>query len=98
MESDDKHKWKEIEKQYGFSHVYVCTRGDCGCKKFVSSYKGVNFLQYERAGLILRERPDCYGDIPISQQKTDAKVISITKQIKEDRSDIYKKILNRKME
>ena len=36
--------------------------------------------------------------ITATPNKTGAKVISITKQMKEDRSDIYKSILNRKME
>lgn len=68
MNDQDKHKWKKIKTEEGFAATYICVRGDCKCKKFVSNHKGLSFSQYSRSEIIYDSRPDCYGDKPISEQ------------------------------
>lgn len=63
------HKWREIEipeKNKGaYKKMFKCVRGECGCIKYIGLD---NFAQYERAKHLFSQAPDCYGDIPLSQQ------------------------------
>ena len=72
MNDQDKHRWKKVnvpdDMKDTFSAKYICARGDCGCEKLVSYSGGYKHEQYSRGNILMRERPDCYGDTPISQQ------------------------------
>lgn len=87
IDKEDQHSWKEVPisacgitqkdldqimRGLKLKSVHICERGDCKCIRTCVGGYGQSTYTYSRSGTYYStDRPDCFGDIPINEQKID---------------------------